>query len=278
MMDLKEIIKWFIPCFHVLVTGRLVKMDCRLTILFLFLLFNLCASFAANVNSVSDYRLRHSLVNNTKKLNVDYDNVSFVNSEPRNDPDVGSTELEDGSVGRTFGRPFKKMLQALVPLAFQMGMAATWAVVAALVGIKTLGVTLLILKLLLLAGAFKIMTFSFGALPTNGTRLVQSTVPMDTRLSPLQQFGSFFAHKSHGHGWEAQAHNKEIHLHIHNGQLGHGTEEHIPISPWSREGIQNADTKQFNMVYDPYSRGPQTVSTPYGHYMKIEPDNPAQNN
>ncbi|XP_072937789.1 uncharacterized protein [Epargyreus clarus] len=246
MMDLKEIIKWFIPCFHVLVTGRLVKMDCRLTILFLFLLFNLCASFAANVNSVSDYRLRHSLVNNTKKLNVDYDNVSFVNSEPRNDPDVGSTELEDGSVGRTFGRPFKKMLQALVPLAFQMGMAATWAVVAALVGIKTLGVTLLILKLLLLAGAFK--------------------------------FGSFFAHKSHGHGWEAQAHNKEIHLHIHNGQLGHGTEEHIPISPWSREGIQNADTKQFNMVYDPYSRGPQTVSTPYGHYMKIEPDNPAQNN
>lgn len=61
--------------------------------------------------------------------------------------------------GRTFGRPFKKMAAALIPLVFQMGAAATWAVVAALVGIKTLGVALIILKLLLVAGAAKVKSW-----------------------------------------------------------------------------------------------------------------------
>ncbi|CAG4963682.1 unnamed protein product [Colias eurytheme] len=115
--------------------------------------------------------------------------------------------MQDTSVGRTFGRPFKKMIQAFIPLAFQMGAASTWAVVAALVGVKTLAVTLFILKLLLIAGAAKI--------------------------------GALFASKSHhSSGWESP-HQKEIHLHIHNGQHG---EEQIPISPWSREG-QGTDAK-----------------------------------
>lgn len=48
------------------------------------------------------------------------------------------------------------MVGALMPLIFQIGAASTWAVVAALVGIKTLAVTLVILKILLIAGAAKV--------------------------------------------------------------------------------------------------------------------------
>ncbi|GBP29822.1 hypothetical protein EVAR_94662_1 [Eumeta japonica] len=62
--------------------------------------------------------------------------------------------VEIGSA-RTFGRPLKKLAAALIPLSFQIGAASTWAVVAALVGLKTLGVAILILKLLLIAGAAK---------------------------------------------------------------------------------------------------------------------------
>jgi hypothetical protein len=58
--------------------------------------------------------------------------------------------------GRTFGRPLKKMMSALIPLVFQIGAASTWAVVAALVGVKTLVIALVILKILLLAGAAKV--------------------------------------------------------------------------------------------------------------------------
>ncbi|XP_045457495.1 uncharacterized protein LOC123667698 [Melitaea cinxia] len=140
---------------------------------------------------------------------------------------------------RTFGRPFKKMMQALIPLVFQLGAAATWATVAALVGIKTLAVTLIILKLLLVAGAAKI--------------------------------GALFASKTQHHNQEWTPHQKEIHLHIHNGGNGYHGDEHRVISPWSRDGqTQAADTKQVNVIVDPYA-GPQTISTPYGHYMKIEP-------
>ncbi|CAH2083948.1 unnamed protein product [Euphydryas editha] len=129
------------------------------------------------------------------------------------------------------------MLQAMIPLAFQLGAAATWATVAALVGVKTLAVALIILKLLLVAGAAKI--------------------------------GALFASKTQHHSQEWTPHQKEIHLHIHNG--GYHGEEHNVISPWSRDGqTQAADTKHVNVILDPYP-GPQTISTPYGNYMKIEP-------
>ncbi|CAH2056266.1 unnamed protein product, partial [Iphiclides podalirius] len=145
--------------------------------------------------------------------------------------------------GKTFGRPFKKMAAALIPLVFQMGAAATWAVVAALVGIKTLGVTLLILKLLLVAGAVKI--------------------------------GALFGSKGHQNssGWEPpHSPQKEIHLHIHNGHNGHSApDEHIPFSSWSREGVPTSpESKHVNVVYEPYVPGPQTISTPYGNYVKID--------
>ncbi|CAG4949807.1 unnamed protein product [Parnassius apollo] len=134
------------------------------------------------------------------------------------------------------------MAQALIPLVFQMGAAATWAVVAALVGIKTLGVTLIILKLLLVAGALKI--------------------------------GALFGHKGHhSTGWEpSHPPQKEIHLHIHNGHHGHSEpEEHVPFSSWSRDGVRsNLEMKNVNVAYEPYVAGPQTINTPYGNYVKID--------
>lgn len=52
------------------------------------------------------------------------------------------------------------MMAAMIPLVFQIGAASTWAVVAALVGVKTLVVTLVILKILLIAGAAKVGLWS----------------------------------------------------------------------------------------------------------------------
>ncbi|CAH0717110.1 unnamed protein product, partial [Brenthis ino] len=170
------------------------------------------------------------------------------NQSIRSIAEAGRKILEDTSLGRTFGRPFKKMIQAFIPLAFQLGAASTWAVVAAIVGVKTLAVTLVILKLLLLAGAAK--------------------------------FGALFASKGHSHEhqtWTPQ--QKEIHLHIHNGgghHEDHHTEEHsVPITSWGREEVQNpSESKLVNVVLDPYAAGPQTISTPYGHYMRIKPPHP----
>ncbi|XP_068622245.1 uncharacterized protein [Battus philenor] len=242
MMDLKEIIKWFIPCFHILLTYKLKRSKFNLSIVYLILLFNLRLGFGANVNSDSETENSHSIIN----LREDSLESSMYN-QSANIPNINygkadlSTLLADSSIGRTFGRPFKKMAQALIPLVFQMGAAATWAVVAALVGIKTLGVTLLILKLLLIAGAVKV--------------------------------GALFGHKGHQtSGWETtHAPQKEIHLHIHNGHQGHVSDEHIPFTSWSRDGVQSSsETKQVNVVYEPYVGGPQTISTPYGNYVKID--------
>ncbi|CAH2268459.1 jg16889 [Pararge aegeria aegeria] len=86
--------------------------------------------------------------------------------------------------------------------------------------------------------------------------------------------GALFASKGHqvhqSHGWTP--HQKEIHLHIHNnGYQGHGTEHETIIPPWSRDGGQTqAESKHVNVGYDPYAAGPQTISTPYGNYVKID--------
>ncbi|OWR47141.1 hypothetical protein KGM_210190 [Danaus plexippus plexippus] len=233
MMDLKEIIKWFIPCFHLLLNDRSFKMDVPLTVFCLLLLFAYPSSAAKLYSDNEVSSVDSNLSNFTKNID-EINNGGLKTEQNANEIVEKSDGLLDFSIGRTFGRPFKKMLQAMIPLAFGLGSAATWAVVAALVGIKTLAVTLIILKLLLMAGAAK--------------------------------FGAFFASKSHStHDWSPQ--QKEIHLHIHNGH----SEEHVPVSPWNREGVQNtAESKHVNVVYEPYS-GPQTISTPYGHYMRIDP-------
>ncbi|KAJ8704451.1 hypothetical protein PYW07_011639 [Mythimna separata] len=242
-MDLKEIIKWFIPCFHILLLKK-VKMCGRLTFICLFLLFILRPSYGQGVDA-------NSLVSddiNTKNVV----NLSYLDNR-NNQSDYFGGKMErneerslDTSVGRTFGRPMKKMMQALIPLVFQIGAASTWAVVAALVGIKTLLVTLVILKLLLVAGAAKV--------------------------------GALFASKTHGssHGWEAP-HQKEIHLHIHNGAHPEVHDEHGAISGWSRDGTPAAtapDNKNINLVINPYAAqaGPQTISTPYGNYVRVDPN------
>ncbi|XP_073965034.1 uncharacterized protein [Choristoneura fumiferana] len=231
-MDLREIIKWFIPCFHIL-----LKLDARMTLLFLLLFCNLSPSI------VSGSELENSL-NNTKNIS-DYEfNSKFNQSEVYDGSkllDVDS-KSEDTSVGRTFGRPMKKMMQALIPLAVAIGSAGTWAVVAALIGAKTLVVALFILKLLLVAGAAK--------------------------------FGGLIASKSH-HAAPAPP-GKEIHLHIHNGQHGHYEhEEVIPnISSWSREGVplSTVETMTAAHAINPYQYlAPATIRTPYGNYVKIEP-------
>ncbi|XP_048002123.1 uncharacterized protein LOC125238743 isoform X2 [Leguminivora glycinivorella] len=140
-MDLREIIKWFIPCFHIL-----LKLDARMILIWLIMFCHLCSGISASEIE--------SNLNNTK--NVSYDSFKFNQSEVYNKSLVPE-ELsnEETSVGRTFGRPMKKMMQALIPLAMAIGSAGTWAVVAALIGAKTLVVTLFILKLLLMAGAAK---------------------------------------------------------------------------------------------------------------------------
>lgn len=235
-MDLKEIIKWFIPCFHILLLKK-VKMCGRLTFICLFLLFILRPSYATGVNKLV------SGDNNTKNA-FNYNNLdNKLNQSDYFDMKMESEEKTyDTSVGRTFGRPLKKMMQALIPLAFQIGAASTWAVVAALVGVKTLLVALAILKLLLIAGAAKI--------------------------------GALFGQKAHGHsqGWEPP-HQKEIHLHIHNGGHPEVHDEHI--SGWNRDGAATATAdKNINLVINPYAAaaaaGPQTISTPYGNYVRVD--------
>ncbi|XP_035455537.2 uncharacterized protein LOC118279833 isoform X2 [Spodoptera frugiperda] len=195
MMDLKEIIKWFIPCFHILLMKK-VKM-CRFIFICLFLLFILRPSYASDASKLvsggDDTKNAFNYYNLDNKLNQsDYFDVKMESGE----------RSHDTSVGRTFGRPLKKMVQALIPLAFQIGAASTWAVVAALVGVKTLLVALAILKLLLIAGAAKI--------------------------------GALFGQKAHGHsqGWEPP-HQKEIHLHIHNGGHSEVHDEHV-LPSWKQ--------------------------------------------
>ncbi|XP_052754220.1 uncharacterized protein LOC113511512 [Galleria mellonella] len=234
-MDLKEIIKWFIPCFHILLYLN-KKMNTRLTMVFLCLFFNLFPVHGAKVNSVVQLDLSSNSINDTKKL-VNFDDVSKFNQsegiEKRDAKNLGFSS-DDTSVGRTFGRPLKKMMGALLPVLFQIGAASTWAVVAAMVGVKTLLVTLAILKLLLMAGAAKL--------------------------------GALYASKDHQshQGWEP--HQKEIHLHIHNGHVS--TDEHI--SSWNRDSLPLGVNKNINVAVDPYSAGPQTINTPYGSYIKID--------
>lgn len=89
MMDLKEIIKWFIPCFHLLLM-RLNKMDALLTVCIV-LLFS-CPSLAqvnqrnaAGLNSHTKY-----LVNNS--FNENQSVKSIV--------EVGRYFLENSAVGK----------------------------------------------------------------------------------------------------------------------------------------------------------------------------------
>ncbi|XP_048478089.1 uncharacterized protein LOC105397749 [Plutella xylostella] len=254
MMDLKEIIKWFFPGFSELLRN-LGKMDWRVTFVCLFLLFNLCYA-AEKENSVSEPNRTFLVGAKSFSFNL---NSSDVVDNATNSQNVSKNNhqrsLEEIETGRTFGRPFKKMIAGLLPVIFSMGAASTWAMVATLVGIKTFFVTLLILKILLVAGAAKLGAV-FGAKHN-------------------------YHPQPHHHQEWAPHPQKEIHLHIHNGHHdSHGhpeIHEGYPSSPWAREGVSSSvpaslETKSVNLALDQaYSAGPQTISTPYGNYVKLEP-------
>ncbi|KAG7312867.1 hypothetical protein JYU34_001249 [Plutella xylostella] len=165
MMDLKEIIKWFFPGFSDLLRN-LGKMDWRLTFVCLFLLFNLCYA-AEKENSVSEPNRTFLVGAKSFSFNL---NSSDVVDNATNSQNVSKNNhqrsLEEIETGRTFGRPFKKMIAGLLPVIFSMGAASTWAMVATLVGIKTFFVTLLILKILLVAGAAKCSARSTTTTPS----------------------------------------------------------------------------------------------------------------
>ncbi|RVE53650.1 hypothetical protein evm_001791 [Chilo suppressalis] len=198
--------------------------------------------FGANVNSVNVALSRNNSVNAKNNINNNLINDNDIVKLNQSDSSEYALERVDYaapdevSVGRTFGRPFKKMMSAMLPLIFQIGAASTWAVVAALVGVKTLLVTMVILKLLLVAGAAKA--------------------------------GALFASKGNHQpqGWE-QPLQKEIHLHIHNNGATQSTTHEDHVSPsWSRTSLPDKD---ISMVINPYAGGPQTISTPFGNYVKI---------
>ncbi|KAH9633133.1 hypothetical protein HF086_014457 [Spodoptera exigua] len=94
-------------------------------------------------------------------------------------------------------------------------------------------------------------------------------------LTGASKIGAFFGAKTqgHGHGWEPP-HQKEIHLHIHNGGHPEVHDEHI--SGWNRDGAATATAdKNINLVINPYAAtaaaaGPQTISTPYGNYVRVD--------
>lgn len=49
---------------------------------------------------------------------------------------------------------------------------------------------------------------------------------------------------------------------------------------WSRNGVpvptaNVLDSKNINVVLEPHSDGPQTISTPYGNYVKVQSALPA---
>ncbi|XP_012544854.1 uncharacterized protein LOC105841465 [Bombyx mori] len=233
MMDIKEIIKWFIPCFHILRNSS--KMDARFV----------CVVCLVILNSASCANVRSEITKNVG-ISFNYNGSNIQNMQNGYLPAVSANNMErdgvlENTVGRTFGRPFKKMAQAMIPLAFQVGAASTWAVIAAIVGVKTLAVVLLILKLLLLAGAAKL-----GAL--------------------------FGAKGQYSVAWETpypHAHQKEIHLHIHNGH--HELHGDSALTSWNRDGAAGVQDVNTNVLMDPYAAGPQTISTPYGNYVKVEP-------
>lgn len=73
-MDLKEIIRWFLPCFHLLLIKKR-KMSANLTIICLSLFFNF---ILVNGSSDSDVVVNRNKIESTK--NVDF-NVARRNEE-----------------------------------------------------------------------------------------------------------------------------------------------------------------------------------------------------
>lgn len=85
MMDLKEIIKWFIPCFHILLYYKRVKMIKMTHVFCLFLIFLARPSFGANVNSFSDANTKNVVNYNYLDSNKQSDYYDVINNTRRDE-------------------------------------------------------------------------------------------------------------------------------------------------------------------------------------------------
>lgn len=100
-MDIKDIIKWFIPCFHVLLL-RFARMDVRLTFVCLFLLFS-CSTYAGNAHGAKDvgFSDRYSKQLNTFSDNYNYNQsiapISGERSSSEGDISIGKLRIKLGS-------------------------------------------------------------------------------------------------------------------------------------------------------------------------------------
>ena len=90
MMDLKEIIKWFIPCFHLLLLN-INKMKVILTVCLVLI-------FSCPTSAQVDQRNAGGLNNHTKYL---VNNSFNENQSVRSIAEVGRNFLENSAVGKS---------------------------------------------------------------------------------------------------------------------------------------------------------------------------------
>lgn len=113
MMDLKDIIKWFIPCFHILLINKKLKRykNVHVTFICLFLFLNSCTANEAKDISVSDLIANNnSLEQNTKYL------ITKNNSQERNFPIMANMILNESSNGRNLGKYVDMFLLLLLKM------------------------------------------------------------------------------------------------------------------------------------------------------------------
>lgn len=99
MMDLKDIIKWFIPCLRAILIN-LTKMS----VCILFVLFFSCHTYAATIYSVSDIDLINNSINKTNTKNVgvvrqNESHTSDLNSFPDSELSESSRSLQEARSG-----------------------------------------------------------------------------------------------------------------------------------------------------------------------------------
>lgn len=98
MMDLKEIIKWFIPCFHLLLNDRSFKMDVPLTVFCLLLLFAYPSSAAKLYSDNEVSSVDSNLSNFTKNID-EINNGGLKTEQNANEIVEKSDGLLDFSIG-----------------------------------------------------------------------------------------------------------------------------------------------------------------------------------
>lgn len=104
MMDLKEIIKWFIPCFHILLINKRGRTNVYMTFVCLFLISNTRPGYGAKVNNISGTQISFNNLNNNDNNLIVNRNSSTVNqSEYISNKNVEQRAIaSDNSIGMFF--------------------------------------------------------------------------------------------------------------------------------------------------------------------------------